>query len=66
MLEISVIGTEATDCFSIPLAESQVFQLGRSSKCEIAVPWDREISRIHAEVTLAHGLVRVKKLDSGV
>ena len=64
MLEISVIGTEATDCFSIPLAESQVFQLGRSSKCEIAVPWDREISRIHAEVTLAHGIVRVKKLDS--
>lgn len=64
MLELFVIGQEATQRFSLRIAESQTFRLGRSSQCEIAVPWDREISRIHAEVTLSHGYALIRKLDA--
>ncbi len=64
MLELFVIGQETTQRFSIPLTESKTLRLGRSSQCEISVPWDRAISRIHAEVTLSHGYVLIRKLDA--
>lgn len=64
MLELYVIGEESTQQFSVPLAESQMLRIGRSSQCEISVPWDRAISRIHAEVTLSHGYVLVRKLEA--
>ncbi len=64
MLELFVIGPEATQRCTIPLLESKTLRLGRSSQCEIPVPWDRAISRIHAEVTLSHGYVLIRKLDA--
>ena len=64
MLELLVIGPEATQQFSVPLLESKTLRIGRSSQCEIPVPWDRAISRIHAEVTLSHGYVLIRKLDA--
>ncbi len=64
MIELLVIGKETAQRFSIPIVESQTVRLGRSSQCEIAVPWDREISRIHAEVTLSHGYALIRKLDA--
>ena len=64
MLEIFVIGPEKTQQFSVPLLEAKTLRLGRSSHCEIPVPWDRAISRIHAEVTLSHGYVLIRKLDA--
>ena len=64
MLQLFVIGPETTQRFSVPLPESKMLRLGRSSQCEIPVPWDRAISRIHAEVTLSHGYVLIRKLDA--
>ncbi|MDA1231981.1 MAG: adenylate/guanylate cyclase domain-containing protein, partial [Planctomycetota bacterium] len=64
MLELLVTGKDTTQCFSTPLVESKTLRLGRSSQCEISVHWDREISRIHAEVTLSHGYVLIRKLDA--
>ncbi len=64
MLELFVIGPETAQRFSIPLTESKTLRFGRSSQCEIAVPWDRAISRVHAEVTLSCGYVLIRKLDS--
>lgn len=64
MLELCVIGPETTQRFSVPLLEAKTLRLGRSSQCEIPVPWDRAISRIHAEVTLSHGYVLIRKFDA--
>ena len=64
MLEIHAIGQEASQRAIATLYESGTCSLGRSSRCEIAAPWDRQISRIHAEVTLQHGSVQVRKLET--
>lgn len=64
MFELNVIGEESTQQFTIPLIESQVLKIGRSSQCEISVPWDRAVSRVHAELTLSHGYGLVRKLDA--
>lgn len=64
MLEIHAIGEEPSQRSIRILSESQTCSLGRSSRCEIAAPWDPKISRIHAEVTLEHGSVQVRKLET--
>ncbi len=64
MLEIHAVGQEASQRSIANLYESRNCSLGRSSRCEIAAPWDQKISRIHAEVTLQHGSVQVRKLET--
>jgi pSer/pThr/pTyr-binding forkhead associated (FHA) protein len=42
-------GTRATEL------DGRVLSIGRRSSCDVALPWDREVSRLHAELSLVGG-----------
>ncbi len=63
MSQLRIIGPEPNQKFDKSLDNGKILKLGRSSDCDISVPWDRQISRVHAHLRCDNDKVVVKKLD---
>ena len=50
MLQVSISGPDPSQRLQKAIREGQVIRIGRAPKEGWAVPWDRAISREHADV----------------
>jgi adenylate cyclase len=64
MAELQARGPGPEDRWRRELPEGPV-TLGRTSRADWEVPWDRQVSGLHARVEWKDGLLRVKRLPSG-
>jgi len=49
-IELRVRGLNRADCLRHTLQENRTVRIGRDPQCDIAIPWDRAISREHADI----------------
>ena len=64
MPELIAVGPEPKQRWRRQVPDDQVIRLGRAPRNGWAVPWDRHISREHAELTLVgNGQLKVRRLD---
>ena len=63
VMELIVEGQEPQQRARFTLAEGTTCSLGRDADCELCVPWDPQISRRHAELTVSGGGVQVRRLE---
>lgn len=59
MLQISISGPDASQRLHKGLREGQTVRFGRAPKHGWGIPWDRAISREHADITWARGQLTV-------
>jgi predicted component of type VI protein secretion system len=64
MLEISISGPNASQRLQKALRDGQVVRLGRAPKEGWAVPWDRAISREHADIHWQNGQLNISMLPT--
>ena len=64
MAELIAVGPEPKQRWRRQVPDDQVIRLGRAPRNGWAVPWDRHISREHAELTLVgNDQLKVRRLD---
>jgi adenylate cyclase len=63
MLELVVIGPESGQCWRRPLPAAGTVRIGRSVEAGWSVPWDRMISREHADLRVDGDTVEIICLD---
>jgi adenylate cyclase len=64
MAELQARGPGPEDRWRHPLPEGSV-TLGRTDRSAWQVPWDRQVSGLHASLQWADGLLRVRRLPTG-
>ena len=62
MLQVSISGPDPSQRLQKAIREGQVVRIGRAPKEGWAVPWDRAISREHADVRWENGVLRVSMI----
>jgi adenylate cyclase len=62
--ELAAIGIGPHDRWQKPLSPGEMVRLGRAPRRGFKVPWDKQISREHAELTWNDGSLFVKCLDT--
>ena len=61
MLTLTAQGETPKHSWVHPLPEGSSFSLGRESACDLSVPWDRQISRLHANIRVANTAIVVER-----
>jgi adenylate cyclase len=62
MLQVSISGPDPSQRLQKAIREGQVIRIGRAPKEGWAVPWDRAISREHADVRWLNGELKVSMI----
>lgn len=63
MLQVSISGPDPSQRLQKAIREGQVVRIGRAPKQGWAVPWDRAISREHADVRWENGVLKVSMIS---
>ena len=63
-MNVSISGTESSQRLHKVLEQGQTIRVGRTAKQGWEIPWDRMISREHADLSLDDGRLRVQCLDA--
>src|SRR5262245_18468597 len=67
MAELIAHGSRPEDQRRWTLRDGSEMTLGRAeAKCDLAVPWDRMISGVHALLSWAGGKLRVRRLQKSI
>lgn len=61
MAELIADSMDSQQRARVEVAGERAFSIGRGEECDLAVPWDRCISRKHAEGTFAGERLRIRK-----
>ena len=63
-VELRATGLNPSDRLRLTLQEAQEVRIGRDAHCSVSIPWDRAISREHADVFWRNGKLHVSCLKS--
>ena len=63
-MNFSISGTESSQRLHKVLEQGQTIRVGRTAKQGWEIPWDRMISREHADLSLDDGRLRVQCLEA--
>ena len=63
-VELRATGLNRSDRLRLTLEEAQEVRIGRDAHCGVSIPWDRAISREHADVFWRSGKLHVSCLKS--
>ena len=64
MVELVITGNGLNQKLRFQLTEGKVIRLGRAPRKGWAVPWDRHISREHADIEWSSNVLKVRRLET--